>query len=203
MENVEGKDGTNQSRGSNGTNTNSKVFYPDYKDCLNCNHLLNVRLQEQLERFEKLPTSENKLADMKALRLETDLRLAVFFQDQLRTMDILIAYEKEVLEIGNELKDKKRLRKEAEIRANEVMNNTIKAGVPRLVVDCEEIELALLCKKFFIETFNKKKHPIFEGYNKVLATWICNSFRLKSGHEINYITIVNGLSKTDNIDPKD
>ena len=203
MDNVEGKDGADQSRGSKGKNTNSEVFHPNYNDCINCNHLINVRLQEKVENFEKLPTSENKLADMKAFRLETDLRLAVFFQDQLGIMDKLIAHEKELLEIENEKKEKNRLSKEAIIRANEVMNSTIQAGVPKLVVDCEEAELALLCKKFFIETNNKKNHKIFDGFNKVLATWICNSFKMKNGHGITHNTIVNNLSKTDNIDPND
>lgn len=203
MENVEGKDGTDQSRGSNGKNTNSEVFHPNYKDCFWCNHLINVRLQEKVENFEKLPASENKLVEMKAFRLETDLRLSIFIHDQLGIMDKLIAHEKELLEIENETKEKKRLIKEAYMRANEIKDCTIQAGAPKLVVDCEERELAALFKKFFLESKNKKQDHIYKDTNKVLATWICNSFKLKSGQVITFNSIVNGLSRIDNIDPND
>lgn len=203
MDKVEGKDGTNQSRGSNGKNTNSEVFYPNHKDCFHCNQLINVRLQEKVENFEKLPASENKLVEMKAFRLETDLRLSVFKQDHLGIMDKMIAHEKELLEIENEKKEKKRLIKEAVIRANEIKNCTIQAGVTKLVVDCEECELAAFFKRFVLESTNKKHDHIFKDTNKILATWICNSISLKNDHVVTYNTIVNGLSRIDNVDPND
>ena len=203
MDNVEGKDGTNQSRGSNGKNTNSEVFHPDYKDCFKCNHLINVRLQEKVENFEKLLSSENKLVEMKAFRMEMDLRFSVVNQDHLGIMDKMIAHEKELLEIENDKKDKKRLIKEAVIRANEIKNCTIHAGAPKLVVDCEECELAAFFKRFVLERRNKKHDRIYDDFNKVLATWICDSISLKSGHVVNYLTIYNGLSRIDDTDPDD
>lgn len=166
---------------------------PGYLDCQKCLAGSGVIFEEKLKSYALL-TSEKMVVAMSNDRHEMMMRNSVFLQDQIGVLDKLIAFEKEKIEKEKERVEKKRLTKEANQKT--IDGRLIsKIGELKLVLDCEEGELAGFFKNAILMGRNSKTNLIFNGTHKELARWMCDSISLRNGNELSFNTINNALSQ--------
>jgi len=161
----------------------------DIRHDLKCVDCLTERLKKfkyKMESIEKLPTVK-KLVEYKQYRFEIDVRQSIDMQDFIATLDKAIVYNEDIL--ANELKIKENKKK-----SNVAPNMVIPVGAPKLVLDADEMEIAAFMKQVLLFR-NKKKNLMYDGTNKALADWICNSIIQENGHVLKGSTICNDLSK--------
>ena len=155
--------------------------------CLKCRRNSNIDFEEKLRKFEILPLVD-KLTAQIDYRNELDISYSIHHQDYIGVMDKIIAINK--VKLDDELRNQK-----LKSRNDDVANREIHPDAMKLVLDAERGELAEILRKFFLTVRNKKGNQIYRDTNVNYAHWICNTIMLSNGEELNYLTILKGLSK--------
>lgn len=204
MENFEQNDGLNKP-GASDANELGKIISNEkekiFDDCLRCHRYSVIAFQEKLKIIEKL-APEEKIVALSEAHHEMELKESIYHQDYKLSLSKMIAFEKEKLERAKGKLEKERIIKEAKIKADEASNKIIPVDFPKLVVDVDEIDLAVLLGDFFFMTKNKKGLPIYVGERKRLAEWICAVIIPANLKPLNIITIINDLSTKEEIKEK-
>jgi len=175
---------------SEATKKRNEDFYesssPDW-GCLACRRKSNIDFEEKLKKFEML-SLEDKLAAQIDYRNELDISYSIHHQDYIGVLDKLIASNK--VKLDDDLKNQ-----ETKKKIDNAANRMIHPEAFKLELDVDEGELAELMRNFILTARNKKGNQVYRGTNVNYGRWICDTITLPDKEELNYPTILKGLSK--------
>ena len=164
-----------------------KYILPDWR-CLACRRTSNIDFEENLKKFDMLPLVD-KLAAQIEYRHELDISFSIHHQDYIGVLDKEIAFNK--VKLDDLMKNQ-----EAKKKIDYAANRVIHPEAFKLELDVDEGELAELMREFILTARNKRGNQVYRDSNVKYGRWICDSIVLTSKQELNYLTILKGLSKT-------
>jgi len=148
----------------------------------------NIDFDGKLKKFEMLPLAD-KLAAQIDYRHELDISYSINPQDYIGVLDKMIAFNK--VKLDGELRNQ-----EPKKKNDDDANRMIHPEACKLELDVDEGELAEIMRNFILTARNKKGNQLYRDSNVKYGRWICNTIVLANKQDLNYYTILKGLSKT-------
>ena len=203
MKKMNQNDGS-KNQGSSNANEKGENLTPmetSFVPCFKCKSNSVQDFLVTLALIDQLPTEEKIIALVDAL-YKMELKESINHLDFKECLKTMIAFEKVKLEKDQVKREKELAIKEARKKADEASNKLIPVDFPKLLLELDENELAVLFGDFILMTKNKSGHPIYVGERRRLAEWICAVIILLSNRPLNINTILNDLSTKEEIKEK-